>query len=136
KNPDLSVIRALAPDLVLANIEENRVEDVAALRAAGLRVWVTYPRTVAEALTMIRDLGEVTGARERARALLETLEPLYARARRRGWSGHRLLSHLAAAVDDDRRGHFRARFAGALRRRQRVRRSHPVSDRDAGGDGG
>jgi ABC-type Fe3+-hydroxamate transport system substrate-binding protein len=83
KNPDLSVIRALAPDLVVANIEENRVEDVTALRAAGLRVWVTYPRTVAEALTMIGDLGEVTGARERARALLATLEPLYGRARAR-----------------------------------------------------
>lgn len=83
KDPDLDVIRALAPDLVVANIEENRREDVDALRAAGVRVWVTYPRTVAEGLAMIRDLGEVTGARERAGALLATLEPLYARARER-----------------------------------------------------
>lgn len=83
KDPDLAVIRRLAPDLVVANIEENRLEDVAALRAAGVPVWVTWPRTVAEALTMIRDLGEVTGAHERARALLDTLEPLYARARER-----------------------------------------------------
>src|SRR5262249_58916949 len=83
KDPDLAVIRALAPDLVVAKMEENGREDVDALRAAGLRVWVTYPRTVAEGLAMIRDLGEVTGARERARALLDTLEPLYARARDR-----------------------------------------------------
>jgi ABC-type Fe3+-hydroxamate transport system substrate-binding protein len=83
KDPNLAVIRALAPDLVVANIEENRREDIDALRAAGVRVWVTYPRTVAEGLAMIRDLGEVTGARERARALLDTLEPLYARARER-----------------------------------------------------
>jgi len=83
KDPDLAAIRALAPDLVVANIEENRREDVDALRAAGLRVWVTYPRTVAEGLAMIHDLGEVTGAREGARTLLDTLEPLYARARTR-----------------------------------------------------
>src|SRR5215467_9666166 len=39
KDPDLAVIRALAPDLVVANIEENRPEEVAALRAAGVPVW-------------------------------------------------------------------------------------------------
>ena len=83
KDPDLAAIRALAPDLVVANIEENRREDVDALRAAGISVWVTYPRTVAEGLEMIRDLGEVTGARERAAAMLADLEPLYGRVRER-----------------------------------------------------
>ena len=83
KDPDLAAIRALAPDLVVANVEENRREDVDALRAAGIPVWVTYPRTVAEGLAMIRELGEVTGVRDRARALLDTLEPLYAAARGR-----------------------------------------------------
>ncbi len=83
KDPDLAAIRALAPDLVVANVEENRREDVDALRAAGIAVWVTYPRTVAEGLAMIADLGEVTGARAGARALLATLEPLYADARAR-----------------------------------------------------
>jgi len=38
---------------------------------------------VAEGLAMIRELGEVTGVRDRARALLDTLEPLYAAARAR-----------------------------------------------------
>jgi ABC-type Fe3+-hydroxamate transport system substrate-binding protein len=83
KDPDLVAIRALAPDLVVANIEENRREDVDALRAAGIPVWVTYPRTVAEGLAMIRDLGDVTGARERAGAMLDELEPLYRRVRER-----------------------------------------------------
>jgi ABC-type Fe3+-hydroxamate transport system substrate-binding protein len=83
KNPDLERIRALAPDLVVANMEENRREDVDALRAAGIPVWVTFPRTVAEALAMVRELGEVTGTRDRARALLDTLEPLHERARAR-----------------------------------------------------
>ena len=83
KNPDLAAIRALAPDLVVANVEENRREDVDALRAAGIAVWVTYPRTVAEGLAMIHELGEIAGAREGARALLDTLQPLYAEARAR-----------------------------------------------------
>jgi len=74
KNPDLEKIRALVPDLVIANVEENVRADVEALRAWGIRVWVTYPRTVAETLRMIRELGEVTGASARAESLAETLE--------------------------------------------------------------
>jgi ABC-type Fe3+-hydroxamate transport system substrate-binding protein len=50
KNPDLAAVVALRPDLVLTNDEENRPADVAALRAAGLAVWVTGPRTVPESL--------------------------------------------------------------------------------------
>ncbi len=53
KNPDVSAVLALQPDLVLANVEENRPVDLDALRAAGLVVWVTYPRTVPEALTSL-----------------------------------------------------------------------------------
>ncbi|HTO14031.1 MAG TPA: cobalamin-binding protein, partial [Candidatus Binatia bacterium] len=81
KDPDLDAIRALAPDLVVANIEENVREHVEALRASGIPVWVTYPRTVAEGLAMIRELGAVTGAGARAEALLAELQPLYARVR-------------------------------------------------------
>ncbi|WP_331770913.1 helical backbone metal receptor (plasmid) [Embleya sp. NBC_00888] len=53
KNPDLDTIRALAPDLVLANEEENRAVDLAALRAAGIAVWVTRVRGLDEAFTAL-----------------------------------------------------------------------------------
>ncbi|MGI5351228.1 helical backbone metal receptor [Streptomyces sp. CA-250714] len=46
KNPDVAAVVGLAPDLVLANEEENRPEDLRALRAAGLRVLVTEVRTL------------------------------------------------------------------------------------------
>jgi ABC-type Fe3+-hydroxamate transport system substrate-binding protein len=46
KNPDLERIVALAPDLVLANAEENRRPDLDLLRAAGLAVYVTDIRTL------------------------------------------------------------------------------------------
>ncbi len=50
KNPDLKAIRALAPDLVVANQEENRELDVRRLREAGVAVWVTRIETVEESL--------------------------------------------------------------------------------------
>jgi ABC-type Fe3+-hydroxamate transport system substrate-binding protein len=50
KWPDLERVLALAPDLVIANAEENRAEDVAALRKAGIGVWMTAPATVDQAL--------------------------------------------------------------------------------------
>jgi ABC-type Fe3+-hydroxamate transport system substrate-binding protein len=56
KNPDLAKIIALAPDLVLANREENRRTDVEKLRAAGVPVWVTVIESVDEALTSMRRL--------------------------------------------------------------------------------
>jgi ABC-type Fe3+-hydroxamate transport system substrate-binding protein len=67
KDPDLDAIRALEPDLVIANHEENTQRAVAALRAAGLEVWVTYPRTVAGGVELLGALADL-GAEPRARA--------------------------------------------------------------------
>lgn len=81
KDPDLERIRGLKPDLVVANIEENVRAHVEALREWGISVWVTYPRTVADSLRMIQELGAVTGVPAPAAALLAELEPLVSRAR-------------------------------------------------------
>lgn len=62
KNPDLAAIRALTPDLVVSNQEENRKLDVERLRASGVAVWVTRIDTVEEALTSLgRLFGEALG---------------------------------------------------------------------------
>lgn len=53
KNPDTDRIAALAPDLVIANEEENREPDLAALRGAGIAVRVTVVRTLDEAFTAL-----------------------------------------------------------------------------------
>jgi ABC-type Fe3+-hydroxamate transport system substrate-binding protein len=53
KNPRLDDIVSLQPDVVIANDEENRDPDIAQLRARGVAVWVTGPRTVADALTSL-----------------------------------------------------------------------------------
>ncbi len=91
KNPRLEQIRDLSPDLVIANVEENLKEHVDRLRASGIPVWVTYPRTVADGIRMVRELGEVTGTRERAGAIASELDGLLAAARGRS-AGRRPVS--------------------------------------------
>ncbi|MCU1622365.1 MAG: putative periplasmic substrate-binding protein [Frankiales bacterium] len=61
KNPDVDKVVALRPDLVLANAEENRAEDLEALRQAGVAVWVTSPRTVPEALVSLARMLDACG---------------------------------------------------------------------------
>jgi ABC-type Fe3+-hydroxamate transport system substrate-binding protein len=56
KNPERAAIIALAPDLVVANQEENRKLDVTRLREAGLAVWVTVIESVPEAMASLRRL--------------------------------------------------------------------------------
>lgn len=58
KNPDLAAVRALEPDLVVANQEENRELDVRRLRDAGVAVWVTRIETVEESLASMARLLE------------------------------------------------------------------------------
>jgi ABC-type Fe3+-hydroxamate transport system substrate-binding protein len=61
KWPDVGRVLALRPDLVLANAEENRAEDLAVLRDAGVRVEVTAFATVQEALDGLARLCAVLG---------------------------------------------------------------------------
>ncbi|MTD58125.1 helical backbone metal receptor [Amycolatopsis pithecellobii] len=57
KYPKVDRVLDLRPDLVLANSEENRPEDVERLRANGFPVWVTEaPATVPHALASLRRL--------------------------------------------------------------------------------
>lgn len=56
KNPDRQAVVDLAPDLVIANQEENRKLDVERLRAAGVQVWVTVIESVDDALRSMRRL--------------------------------------------------------------------------------
>jgi len=86
KNPDCDAIVRLAPDLVLANHEENREIDVRRLRERGLTVWVDYPRTVAEALDHVRGLARIGAAPATLDAITSPIEA--ALARRAGRAAH------------------------------------------------
>jgi ABC-type Fe3+-hydroxamate transport system substrate-binding protein len=58
KNPDLETVLALAPDLVLANQEENREKDVDEL-ARSVPVFVTDVRTVSGARAWVHELASL-----------------------------------------------------------------------------
>ncbi|WP_053754310.1 helical backbone metal receptor [Streptomyces sp. MMG1533] len=71
KNPKVDRIVALAPDLVIANEEENRAPDLAALREAGIEVLVTEVRDVPQAFRELQRVLQACGARTRPRWLDE-----------------------------------------------------------------
>jgi ABC-type Fe3+-hydroxamate transport system substrate-binding protein len=86
KKCDVETVIAMAPDLVLANQEENGRSDVERLIAAGLSVHVSFPRSLADGAAYLRSIEvllevEIAAARE--------LEALVARgapeARRRAF---------------------------------------------------
>lgn len=69
KNPDLRAIANLHPDLIIANAEENRREDVERMRAQGIAVLTTYPRTVPAAVESLLKMGRALGCEPKAIAL-------------------------------------------------------------------
>lgn len=74
KDPDVDRIVALAPDLVVCEKEENRKEDVEALRAAGVPVYLSDVRSVSDSLRDILRLGEAVGREESAETLVARIE--------------------------------------------------------------
>lgn len=114
KWPDLARVLDLRPDLVVANAEENRDEDVAALRAAGIPVWVTAPATVDQALDSL----------DRLCAVLDRPGPAWLTRARAVWADPPTVPEVRAVVPIWRRPWMvlgRDTFAGDLLRRLGVR---------------
>jgi ABC-type Fe3+-hydroxamate transport system substrate-binding protein len=57
KTPQREALRALQPDLVVVNSEENRREDFEALLADGVPVFVSFVRSVVETVRSVVRLG-------------------------------------------------------------------------------
>jgi ABC-type Fe3+-hydroxamate transport system substrate-binding protein len=81
KTPKVGRIAEIAPDLVLLNEEENRVEDAEALRAAGLACHTSFPRTAIETAAMVRSIGEAVGRTDAADHIARAIEEAARRAR-------------------------------------------------------
>jgi ABC-type Fe3+-hydroxamate transport system substrate-binding protein len=59
KNPRLDAIAALDPDLIVANQEENTRTDLEKLTQLGFRVYVGFPRRVADGLAHLARLARI-----------------------------------------------------------------------------
>lgn len=74
KLPDLDRIFALRPDLVVMNEEENRVEDFEEISARAIPVVRTFPRTVLDTASMLRDVGKAVGCEAAAEKIARDVE--------------------------------------------------------------
>lgn len=68
KNVHMDAVQKLRPDLILANKEENTEQDIDAL-SKEYPLWVSDIKTLADALSMIHEIGMFTQTRDRADAL-------------------------------------------------------------------
>ena len=75
KNPDVDAIVALAPDLVVVNDEENRIEDADALLAAGVTLHSMSPRSVADVGPAVAVLAKAVG-RPAPAGMVDRPEPI------------------------------------------------------------
>src|SRR5688572_28186836 len=80
KTVDIGAVKALKPDLIIANKEENVKEQVEEL-AEDYPVWVTDVDTMADALQMIADIGELTGKQLKASSIIEKIRISFASLR-------------------------------------------------------
>lgn len=73
KNVKLDIIDQLNPDLIIANKEENTLEDVQALREK-YPVWTSDINSVPDALNMITQLGKILAVEGDALELVKAVE--------------------------------------------------------------
>lgn len=77
KNPDIDLIRALQPDLIIGNKEENRLEDIELLKKE-FPVWLSDVNTLPDALWMMRELGQLVGNSSSADWIANRVEQRFA----------------------------------------------------------
>lgn len=79
KDPKLEQILALEPSLIIANDEENRKEDVIALREAGCRVFVSHIESFFDLIDCISELAVILQRNAIAQSLIDNLTTHYER---------------------------------------------------------
>lgn len=73
KNVAIEKVRALQPDLIIANKEENVREQVLELEKIA-PVWTSDIHSIEDALSMMQSMGELTGKTAEANSLITTIE--------------------------------------------------------------
>ncbi len=76
KKVDMEKVRALKPDLIIGNKEENDRSDIEAL-SAEFPVWMSDVRDLPGALEMIEGIGALTGTQEKAASLTKGIDAAF-----------------------------------------------------------
>ncbi len=76
KQVDIEKIRALKPDLIIGNKEENAQADIEALEKE-FPVWMSDVRNLGDALVMILRMGELTGTYAQAENLADNIAAVF-----------------------------------------------------------
>ena len=126
KNFNFDKIAALKPDLIIGNKEENYQQGIEEL-AANYPVWLSDISSLPDALDMIRRVGFIAGAKEKAAALADTVEASFAALTTPGnqtaisaayfiWRKPYMVAATGTFIDDMlRRAGFANVFAGLSR---------------------
>lgn len=73
KNVNVDLVSSLKPDLVIANKEENKKEQVEALEKIA-PVWISDVNNTTSAFDMMQSVGEITGKQEKANELIHQIK--------------------------------------------------------------
>ncbi|MCB0272690.1 MAG: ABC transporter substrate-binding protein [Bdellovibrionales bacterium] len=74
KTPNIKRIVEADPDLVIANQEENRKEDIEELQKRGLTVWVTYPSSVSDTSQLLSEMAQLAGNSKQSQSIVSTYQ--------------------------------------------------------------
>lgn len=78
KKVDFDKVRALKPDLIIGNKEENERKDIQELEKE-FPVWMSDVRDLPGALDMIQRVGELTGTKGKAETIKKDIEDAFAK---------------------------------------------------------
>lgn len=87
----IDAVKALAPNLIIANKEENVKEQVEALQQIA-PVWVSDINNLGDAIAMIKQVGELVGKNQKALKLAAEIETAFNKLNDNGHSADQLLN--------------------------------------------
>ncbi|MGM0479000.1 MAG: ABC transporter substrate-binding protein [Bacteroidota bacterium] len=76
KDVKIDEVRALEPDLIIGNKEENTKRDIAALESIA-PVWMSDVYTLEDSFGMIRDVADICGRSEQGKQLVDEIQTAF-----------------------------------------------------------
>lgn len=82
KNPDLEKIIQLSPDLIIANKEENKQDDIDVLQKHH-PVWITYPEDIDSMLVYLKDLAKLCDDKDKIKNDITSVQSYFSNMKKK-----------------------------------------------------